>query len=670
MLNRAPGLNLSNQNDAHRLVLAWLCSSVALASCLSDEVTQPHQSRPSAELIVISDPMGHSESWQGLREQEADEILLSRFLDVAATEYRFENRPVLGLTQSDFERDKILISSDFDIPLPKGWISTLPFRYTSDVIVGEVSDDGPGFDSEIHYFEGTELEWIRDTQFAPLRRTALKESQWRWTELCYSSEIKHYLVVPKAYLDTIVRRCPHWSSLARNPESRPVRWHGSPATSTLIRDLNLALTELKMTGHRHEVHHDSWESLKTRKVIRIAAERSPFTYFLERGAESGLGFELLAWFAGEWKLRTEFYPVDDVAEGLKLLRGGQADLLLSLESAKSLVKDTSITRAFHDAKLALVSAGDNDEQATKSWAIDASLDDDLISSLQSSHFASAPLRVHREHAVDFLEAGTSRYFVTSEPLSHWFKSLITSLQIDEYDSEIPEGGVSWVFGVRSSAHGLKQALDQFIEKERGSLIWNVIRNKYLRQVRRIGTRSSSENTLRRKIPYEEKFRFYAVNKGFDWRLIAAQAQVESGFNAEAVSWVGARGILQVMPATARELGIDNLHRVENGLEAGVKYLDWLMNRFESSLDYRQRLRFALAAYNIGLGHVRDARRLATGLGLDPNRWFGNVEKAMLKLREPRYFKNARYGYCRGGEAVAYVSKIQTLYDVYVQSYLP
>ena len=132
---------------------------------------------------------------------------------------------------------------------------------------------------------------------------------------------------------------------------------------------------------------------------------------------------------------------------------------------------------------------------------------------------------------------------------------------------------------------------------------------------------------RSKIPFESEFRKLAGEFGLDWRLIAAQASVESGFNPEAVSWVGARGILQVMPATAEELGIQRLHRFENGLSAGMRYLNWLMKRFEPTLPYRQRLRFALAAYNIGLGHVRDARKLAIQLNLDPNRWFGNVEQA-------------------------------------------
>jgi membrane-bound lytic murein transglycosylase F len=79
---------------------------------------------------------------------------------------------------------------------------------------------------------------------------------------------------------------------------------------------------------------------------------------------------------------------------------------------------------------------------------------------------------------------------------------------------------------------------------------------------------------------------------------------------------------------------------------------------------RQRIRFALAGYNAGMGHVDDARRLARNLGLDPDRWFQNVEKAMLLLEKPEYFQRARFGYCRGREPVTYVSLIQSKYDAF------
>jgi membrane-bound lytic murein transglycosylase F len=93
----------------------------------------------------------------------------------------------------------------------------------------------------------------------------------------------------------------------------------------------------------------------------------------------------------------------------------------------------------------------------------------------------------------------------------------------------------------------------------------------------------------------------------------------------------------------------------------------LLGQLDPTLPFKHRLRFALAAYNAGLGHVLDARRLAREQGLDPNKWFGHVEKAMLLLEKPQYYRRARHGYCRGSEPVKYVSEIQTRYGQYIEA---
>jgi len=166
-------------------------------------------------------------------------------------------------------------------------------------------------------------------------------------------------------------------------------------------------------------------------------------------------------------------------------------------------------------------------------------------------------------------------------------------------------------------------------------------------------------------PYDPIFQKYAPRYGFDWRLTAAQAYQESHFDPKARSREGAVGLLQILPRTARSLGFNRLTDPEECTHAGIAYLAQLMSQLEPDLAVHQRVRFALAAYNAGMGHVSDARRLARELGLDPNRWFGSVEKAMLELQKPAYYRHARYGYARGSEPVRYVSQIQTRYEQYL-----
>ena len=142
-------------------------------------------------------------------------------------------------------------------------------------------------------------------------------------------------------------------------------------------------------------------------------------------------------------------------------------------------------------------------------------------------------------------------------------------------------------------------------------------------------------------------RKYSARYGFDWRLVVAQMHQESRFDPDAKSWAGALGLLQVMPRTARELGFDDIHEPENGIHAGAKYLDWVRDRFPESLPVEDRMWFTLAAYNAGAGHVRDAMVLAKQQGLNPERWFDNVEQAMLLLSQRQYAAKAAV---RAGDA--------------------
>jgi membrane-bound lytic murein transglycosylase F len=123
--------------------------------------------------------------------------------------------------------------------------------------------------------------------------------------------------------------------------------------------------------------------------------------------------------------------------------------------------------------------------------------------------------------------------------------------------------------------------------------------------------------------------------------------------------------MQLLPRTARELGFVDLHDPETAIHAGVKYMNWLRDRFEPELPVRDRLLFTLAAYNAGAGHVRDARRLAARLGKNPDRWFDNVEEAMLLLSRRQFFSNATHGYCRCREPVNYVREVWMRYNAYV-----
>ena len=167
--------------------------------------------------------------------------------------------------------------------------------------------------------------------------------------------------------------------------------------------------------------------------------------------------------------------------------------------------------------------------------------------------------------------------------------------------------------------------------------------------------------------YDDIFKKYAPTVGWDWRLMAAQAFVESKFKPNARSWVGARGLMQIMPSTAR--GYRTSVSQLGNPETSVKVASKLINDLDSYLlkyvpNDKERLKFVIAAYNVGIAHVYDAIALAEKYDLDPQKWDGNVEKAMLMKMNPKYYNDpvTKYGYCRGTETVSYVKQITSFYE--------
>ena len=145
-------------------------------------------------------------------------------------------------------------------------------------------------------------------------------------------------------------------------------------------------------------------------------------------------------------------------------------------------------------------------------------------------------------------------------------------------------------------------------------------------------------------------------------MIAAVVYQESHYNPWATSRTGVRGLMQVTADTAKEMGIDNRLHPEQSLRAGIKYLHKLYQRFDEIEDHHQRLLFALASYNIGYGHVRDAQILAKNQGWKENRW-ASLEKTLPMLTKVRYYRTVRHGYARGWEPVHYIKRILAYYDI-------
>lgn len=167
--------------------------------------------------------------------------------------------------------------------------------------------------------------------------------------------------------------------------------------------------------------------------------------------------------------------------------------------------------------------------------------------------------------------------------------------------------------------------------------------------------------------YDHLFKRYAPIARWDWRLLAAQCYQESCFDPKAYSWAGAKGLMQIMPETARHLGLaeSEVYEPEQNIYAAARYINELNSHFTDIRNPEERKFFILASYNGGFFHIRDAMALAKKNGKNPHKWI-HVAEYVLKLSTPEYYNDpvVKYGYMRGSETANYVSAIYSRWQKY------
>lgn len=169
--------------------------------------------------------------------------------------------------------------------------------------------------------------------------------------------------------------------------------------------------------------------------------------------------------------------------------------------------------------------------------------------------------------------------------------------------------------------------------------------------------------VRYRLPrYQKMFEREAEVNDLDWQLLAAVAYQESHWNPRAVSPTGVRGIMMLTNATAKDLGVADRTVPEQSIKGGAQYLRELSTKFSDKLHEKDRLWFTLASYNVGFGHVQDARIITKRRGGNPDRWV-DVKQSLPLLSSKRWYKKTRFGYARGNEPVKYVENIRSYYDI-------
>jgi len=272
-----------------------------------------------------------------------------------------------------------------------------------------------------------------------------------------------------------------------------------------------------------------------------------------------------------------------------------------------------------------------------------------------------------EELIQMVAAGEIEFTVADENVAMLNKTYYPNIDVKTAIS-FPQK-ISWA--VRKDSPELLSALNTWLNKKKNSAEFSFLYSKYFRSPKHAEERMESlfcSLSGSRISCYDEFMKTCSRKLGWDWKLLASVVYQESRFDPDALSWAGAYGLMQMIPAASVRYGIDSISATpEQSLRAGTAYLKNLDNYWRDYIfDKQERTKFVLASYNVGLGHIIDARNLAIKYNKNPNEWEDNVGFFILMKSKPRYYNDpvVKFGYCRGQEPYRYVKEILNRYAHY------
>jgi membrane-bound lytic murein transglycosylase F len=256
------------------------------------------------------------------------------------------------------------------------------------------------------------------------------------------------------------------------------------------------------------------------------------------------------------------------------------------------------------------------------------------------------------------------YTVADSSLFEVYRNFVPEIRVG-FELAIGDN-LAWAFPKRADRSLIEQA-ERYMEFIRSNGDLDRVMDRYYGHTESfdyVGTRRFMRDYESELPRFRELFTEAADDLGMDWRLLAAMSYQESHWDPEAVSPTGVRGLMMLTQNTARYIGVDDRIDPAQSIEGGAEYLGRVKRRFAAAIDEPDRTWFALAAYNVGYGHVLDARKLAREDGQDPNIWV-HVKDYLPLLTQHKYYSKTTHGYARGWEPVAYVENVRNYYDILI-----
>ncbi|MFT6998208.1 MAG: membrane-bound lytic murein transglycosylase F [Cryomorphaceae bacterium] len=432
--------------------------------------------------------------------------------------------------------------------------------------------------------------------------------------------------------------------------------------------------------------------IKQRGTLRAMTTYSATSYFLYRGEPMGYEYELLERFADYLDVELEIVVSDDIDSMFYHLNNGEIDLIAhGLTITQERKEMVSFSDYLYLVNQVLVQRKPENWRELRWNVIERDLIKDPIELIgdtvsvrkNTSYLArienlseeiggeifvdTLPGRLSTDEIIQMVVNDEIKYTIADNNIAAINSSYYPILNIDVPISFSQR--IGWA--VNKNSEELLLAMNNWIGGMKKQTDYYVIYNKYFKNKRDFRRRVKSEFysiNNNRISEYDHLIQKYSDKIGWDWRLLASLVYQESRFEPEASSWAEAEGLMQIMPATAEDLGIEDRSDPEQSIKGGTTYLAQLYGNFDEVPDSLERIKFTMASFNAGLGHVEDARRLAEKRGLNPDQWEDNVDKMILGLSYPKNFNDSvvRYGYVRGIEPYTYVSQIMERYGHYVQ----
>jgi membrane-bound lytic murein transglycosylase MltF len=384
------------------------------------------------------------------------------------------------------------------------------------------------------------------------------------------------------------------------------------------------------------------DGMAKRRLVRAAVTRSGFFYYIRNGKEYGVTAEFLREFEDSLNKRSG-------------LSGTQRIQVVAIPLTRDRLLD-AVTLGHADiATAGLTITPDRLQQVAFSEPWTSDVKEVLVMSSIAKPIVFLGDLAGREVVVRI----SSSYYQSLKELSdHFVRDGLAPIDIvpaheifEDEDLPIRENGrIAWAF--RKNSPLLAEAIGDFVTANRpGTRTGNIILNRYLGDPARV-TNALAGDRLKILTSEEPYFRHSGEQFGFDWLMLAAQGFQESRLDNDKVSPAGAVGIMQVLPATARSMGVTDYKKVDQNIRAGAKYMRHLADNYidDDNIDVMNQWLLALASYNAGGTRIRTLRRQTESRGLDPNRWFDNVELTVTETI--------------GSETVVYVRNVMKYYLAY------